>query len=571
MNQSAFAIACKYGHLDDVRTMCKERRLWDTKRIDLQEGFQIACLNGQLDVIQFLIQHGVQDDGRGIETACACGYQEAFELLLNLKKRPICISEEIERRDILIDNENYSVPFNYICRAIRGACKRGDVNFFNFVLRRTLRDGDKQDDRILEYMGNAFIQACIAGTLDTVKMIHASFANYVEAYHYGEGFAEACENGHSEIVEFFASHDPYDYVDWFNGLSFACQNGHADIVYRYIDRINNINHHDFDHLLTDACFGDDDALVKFLIERGATNFNGGLNAALCASVPTDKIVALLIERGATGLSYAFFVDWHFYDDGDDFAPIADMILKRILPDRENILSTLTNSEKIDLYVNAVGVNVIIENLHRALTDDNNCVVELILNHFVEKKWTLPQEVLDTLLLELSVDSSDDYKSVVLLLIKMGAKQYTNIFYEACKNTDLEMTRTLIHHFPTIPQSVIDNALEHVLGRDRFHNNLVNVDPRKFQLIAYLLYVGAKFPQYFYADELVPPLTNRRLLPITKKRSLLVDENVEMVRQRASTQHATYNVMDRFTCEDVIIFMCVFAGVPHFTRKQVIVE
>jgi len=560
MDQYAFNFYCSNGKLLEVQTACQQRKLWDKKRVDLQQGFILACAHGQLCIVKLLTEFGVKDHARGIEEACQNNYQHVFEYLVEQNKY---YKNHASHHKIRIDND-YVIALHYINGAIKGACTGGHIDLLHAILKRTLYEGE-QDDRILESLGNGFIQACIGGNLNMIIEIHTLFANYVEYDHYNDGFASACEKGHMDVVEFFAKNDPPDAVDWGDGLLLACQHGHADIVRKHIDRIVQIEE-EYNNLMVDACCGNNIELVKFLVDRGANDFNSGLRTALLKGSYGDQVVALMIELGATDWSYAFFVDWHFYDDVDDdndeVPYIADMILTRLNQQGR----FLTNSEKIDLYVSTVGHDVIAENIKCANEDGHNDIVELILKHYQDRKWTLSQEVLETLLIEITFENESN---IATMLLDMGAKRYENLFNSACYCFHLKSVQMLIKRFRfSITRGILSNSLQNILRCDRLNNNLSTIDPRKFQLIAYLLYVGAKFPQYYCADELVPPLTNRRLVPITKNHPVrTIDDNIKMVQQRFTTQKSTYNVMNCFVCDDIMVFMCCFMGVPHFMRVE----
>ena len=77
-------------------------------------------------------------------------------------------------------------------------------------------------------------------------------------------------------------------------LQSSCQENTLIQVQMLLHSHKNI---DFDYGLQGACQGGHLDVVKFMIEKGATYWNGGLSSACCGG-QTD-VVHLMIEKGAT--------------------------------------------------------------------------------------------------------------------------------------------------------------------------------------------------------------------------------------------------------------------------------
>lgn len=561
--QFTFNYACMCGDIDTIRIICKKRKLWDPHRVDLIDGLNLACAHGHLDVVKFLLRSShsdIQDTYEDtyqecITLACVNNHQAIMEYLFEQTRRPL--SKHREPKDILL-SYRYLINEMYVSAAVNGACRGGHLELLNCILKMNTPEEDERND-VFKYIASGFYHACRSGHLHIVTMILNLLGNYVETHEYNSGFVVACEFGHIAIVDFFDKLDPPDTVDWAEGIRMACWCDRVEIVHKYIHRINDDDGEIINEFMIAACNSCDLDLVKFFVERGATAFNEGLD---CALLKRDggKIISYLIERGATEFSYAFFVYFSIREESDiehEFN-VSNTILDRLSD--QNRQRLLTDFEKVDLYINIVGNDAIVNHVQKALRDENYDVVEFILNYH-----EFDQHDLTIIISELTLPREfyERAKSVALLLIENGAAFNATLLYDACQHGDLFLVRTLLLRFQkAITKSIINSALHWTLvwsdNRDRI--NLIHIDPYRLKLVTFLLFMGAQYPQFYHAQfyhaiSLLPVLINRRLL----KSNPNITDDQKMIILRTDTCCTTFNAMNRFACDDIIIFTCAFMG------------
>jgi hypothetical protein len=165
---------------------------------------------------------------------------------------------------------------------------------------------------------NNFIRACEPGDINYLeKNISNNYQknSTVFGYYYGppvnnfsieRGFIIACEKDDINIVAFiYKNYKIYHYsrthfldfnsINFYRGLDCACQKGNLNIVkllFQYGFEV--------DKFLTDACYSNNLKLLKFLIKKGANNFNEGFKTA--CHFGNMPLILFLISKGANNLN-----------------------------------------------------------------------------------------------------------------------------------------------------------------------------------------------------------------------------------------------------------------------------
>ena len=164
---------------------------------------------------------------------------------------------------------------------LEGAAYSGNEDLFDLALSRS---AIVNFDRALE-------RACRGGQLLMVEQLIDLGADSKDA------FSCACEKDHRQIVDLFLNkgYDP----DW--GLEAACRGRQHEVV-------------------------------KYLIKRGATNWNRGLKGACAGGDP--QLIELMLEKGATGFTRAF----HAAVETDELAAALLMLEKGAVADWNHVLA-----------------------------------------------------------------------------------------------------------------------------------------------------------------------------------------------------------------------------------------
>jgi Ankyrin repeats (3 copies) len=105
----------------------------------------------------------------------------------------------------------------------------------------------------------------------------------------------AAGGGHMEIVKLLIEKGATDF-DW--GMNEAARGGQMEIIKLMIEKGAT----DFNRAMANAALGGHMEIVKFMIEKGATDFNRAMRYA--AEGGHMEIVKLMIEKGATEFNWA---------------------------------------------------------------------------------------------------------------------------------------------------------------------------------------------------------------------------------------------------------------------------
>ena len=124
-----------------------------------------------------------------------------------------------------------------------------------------------------------------------------------------QSFYEACKKGDIKVVHNIINKGYLKVSDWNSGLNGACEGGYIDIVKLIIDKGSYmLQKKDWNNGLYYACYGGSEGLahtmniINLLIEKGADDWNSGLDGACKGSRDNINIVKLMIDKGASNIS-----------------------------------------------------------------------------------------------------------------------------------------------------------------------------------------------------------------------------------------------------------------------------
>ena len=218
-----FQIACREGHLDMVKFLLGYAEMNNLK-IDIDanvnHAFIFTCGNGHLDVAKFLLEYAemnnlkIDIDANGNHAfifACGNGHLEMVKFLLSLSTNELVENAsfgKVEENDssfknAKINNLEIDIHVNGDYAFVM-ACGNGHLPVVKFLLGYAKENGAEID--INAYEGHAFRLACGNGHLDMAKFLleYAEMNNLEIDIHADRehAFQYTCENGHLDVVEF---------------------------------------------------------------------------------------------------------------------------------------------------------------------------------------------------------------------------------------------------------------------------------------------------------------------------------------------------------------------------------
>lgn len=272
MKLSIYA-ACTKGHLEILRLLF-EKDGYKNINLPVKDDLtilMIACLNGQPEVVKFLLDKGANVYAENlsgfapIHFACKAKRLEVVELLL---------AHDIKQIDIPTSRDQ-TTP-------LMAACKKNSPAIVKLLLEKGA------SKKLYDVYGYSAIHiACMSGSLDAVsELLENDDEGYIdfldEQGNTPLNLAVAYNN--KETVKFLIDKkaninlkDPYDY----NAFHIACEEGHLEIVKELLSVFKdplNQKTPEGDTPLLIACANDREELVEFLIDCGgnidATDYNG---------------------------------------------------------------------------------------------------------------------------------------------------------------------------------------------------------------------------------------------------------------------------------------------------------
>jgi ankyrin repeat protein len=291
-----FIEACSLGNIIDIKRMIEEENLNPmASTIQRQNPLHIACENGHIQVVKYLIENGYVDvnyttlyKGRTpLHYACMQGHLDVVKYLFENEETYVNYSDsdgykpfnlacknchmdvinfmiKHKRLDLSAKDKNGENPFHW-------ACRHGHLHYVRFLIEHRHVD---VNDTVIYYKNKAIHLACRFGHLDIIQYLIEN--KYVMDLNDRNTFQEtilhqACKNNNLDVVKYLVEilHCDINTTDR-NGCTpifKACENGHLDIV-RYLF-YKNANIQIIDNYECNVLFyaRDDKEIINFLLEE----------------------------------------------------------------------------------------------------------------------------------------------------------------------------------------------------------------------------------------------------------------------------------------------------------------
>jgi len=232
-----FRNACAKGNLKLVKAYLAQQG-FDMNMGNNYTGFHLACAFDQLNVVEFLVEQGIDMNGvtenggyTGFHLACSRGSLNVVEFLV--------------QRNFDMNTVDDNGLTGFYC-----ACSHGHLNVVQFLVEKNC------DMNGCKYGYTVFHVACSNGHLNVVKfLLQEGFDMNIVSNHGHTGFFEAC---HSQKL---------------NVLQFLLQKGFEGINQRYFNPMNSIEMTGLEMIIQRQCDVSTDEYripcILCLIEAGA--------------------------------------------------------------------------------------------------------------------------------------------------------------------------------------------------------------------------------------------------------------------------------------------------------------
>jgi ankyrin repeat protein len=225
-----FRMVCSLGHLNIARWLLKIKQDIDISTED-DHAFRQACENGHLDVAKWLLHMKPDIDIRveadnAFKTACEKGHLEVAKWLFDINPN-IDISLDDVINTSLDDVINTKKANTHVVKWLFEVMPE----LYSFHNRGGLVD--------------AFIDSCLTGNLELVKMIFEKQAEYISdrTTITNNAFDLACKSGNIELVNWLLNEFSNIDLSTNDELPFinACTNGHFMLAKRLLELKPDIN------------------------------------------------------------------------------------------------------------------------------------------------------------------------------------------------------------------------------------------------------------------------------------------------------------------------------------------
>lgn len=214
--------------------------------------FLCACLNGHINLVNFLISIGVTTFEEGFKSACLGGQSDLVKILLSRNFR---------------DCHRNGIEIEYDWNAgLKSACIGGHLDLAKFLMSKGAGRNSSNVSNC-RYWNDALSGSSQGGNLELIELMISKGANDWEY-----AFRGACRGGHIELVKRFKRAGGFHNVEI--GLRGACLGGHIEIIEYIIARMytyHGDNH--WNNGLAGACEGNNKSLIKLMISNGASYCN----------------------------------------------------------------------------------------------------------------------------------------------------------------------------------------------------------------------------------------------------------------------------------------------------------
>ena len=285
ISPDCFTVACEYGHLEivkyiytqeeDTRSLCS--RNVESSFYVFDDALKMACKNGNIKLVQFIIGIGANNYGVGLYGAIIGGHKNIMELMFNYYDTYLlpsartkyihdwglegaCQIGDKSLIDEMIKNDGETL-YGFI-----GACKGNKIDIAQQMLKNCVKDNYRT-----RYVFNMI--CCVANdTFITLFITH--FSKMGVFFSYSKGLDEACGGKNMSAVKLLIKSGAVISQVHFES---ACKGGNVEIVQYIADEALKQNIRiSFQDGVKFACEEQNIEVIKFLINRGVTYFNSNI-------------------------------------------------------------------------------------------------------------------------------------------------------------------------------------------------------------------------------------------------------------------------------------------------------
>lgn len=257
-----------------------------------------ACVVGNIEVVNYLIDLGANCLNCALYTACQYGHMEVIKLLINkgandwnagLEEAGYGLYYACDDLPYEFVEVNGCLQLRYIHEEIMEMMINNGATDLNSALLYSCRQGFERVAQMLIEKGasnldECFNRACFVGNLKLAKYLIGKGVKNLN-----NGFIQSFMGENKQLIRFLIDHGANC---WNDGLKSACYFGYMDIVELMIEKGANC----WNDGLYKACCNGNIQIIKLMIEKGANDFNCGFIGA-CEHGKIN-IVRLMIEKGA---------------------------------------------------------------------------------------------------------------------------------------------------------------------------------------------------------------------------------------------------------------------------------
>lgn len=283
----AIQAACKGGHLELTKQIY-DLAVKNNRELNLSDLLRCACIGGNKEVVDFILEIGSIDFNYGLWGACNGNHKEIAQYMIqkgadewNWGLSAACGGGHIESINFMIEKGATNWDWG-----LEQACMEGHINAAELMITRGATNWKP-----------AFKKACHGTKFDLIKF----FVNkgFINQENLNKGLEISCCQYDTRLFDFLIEKD-IDYDSLNKGFRMACAEHNDYLMQRLIEYGVGPNG-GWNYGLEGACMNDDEELVNLMIEKGAGP-NGGWNMGLegaCSSFEKNtNLIQLMIEKGA---------------------------------------------------------------------------------------------------------------------------------------------------------------------------------------------------------------------------------------------------------------------------------
>lgn len=196
-------------------------------RKSAEEALIKACCSNDLEAVKESIKNGAKDFNQGAYICVSFGHLNIIKYLIEKGADNYCDifnrACEYAQLDIVEFMISKGIPVS--TNTLVSACKGGSLDILRMIIDHAERNGVELD------LGEGFTEACSEGHIDIVKYLINNYSNYDDYFlDIEEGFYCACNTGQLELVKYLMCHNIYFHYYPIAKEMLQCYTEHYHIV-----------------------------------------------------------------------------------------------------------------------------------------------------------------------------------------------------------------------------------------------------------------------------------------------------------------------------------------------------